>query len=127
MTIGTRTLGTTATTSLVAVQYSHVADGQQAQTFTNQLTPAAIATISALIKYDNQAAIGNQEFDPNSSLQTVINALGRDGVLGIPGRGLLRVRQGDIVAVDSQTGWPILVSAAAAASNPAWVLSAVTG
>lgn len=37
-----------------------------------------------------------------------------NGQLEIPGRGLLKVNPGDVVAVDS-TGWPILVSAASIA------------
>ena len=38
--------------------------------------------------------------------------LGRESQLVVPGRGILKVLNGDIVAIDN-TGWPILVSGAA--------------
>lgn len=40
------------------------------------------------------------------------------GILYVPNRGILRARPGDYVMVDTTTGWPILVSAAAIASGP---------
>jgi hypothetical protein len=46
-----------------------------------------------------------------------------NGQLEIPGRGMLMVKPGDVVAVDN-TGWPILVSAAAIAyAGTLWSLS----
>lgn len=36
--------------------------------------------------------------------------IGREALLSVPGRGMLKVLPGDIVAVDA-TGWPILLSA----------------
>jgi hypothetical protein len=39
-------------------------------------------------------------------------------LLFIPNRGVLKVLYGDIVAYDSSTGWPILVSANALANGP---------
>lgn len=44
----------------------------------------------------------------------VSGRLSFNGQLEIPGRGLLKVLPGDVVAIDN-TGWPILVSAAAIA------------
>lgn len=44
------------------------------------------------------------------------------GLLTIPNRGVLQALPGDVIAVDSVTGWPILVSAAAAAGG-AWVIA----
>lgn len=38
----------------------------------------------------------------------------------IPGRGTLKCLPGDVVAVDPQTGWPILLSKAAAAATAVW-------
>lgn len=125
MTIGLRTLGTTANNSLTAIQFSHVADGEVAQAFPNRITPAALAALTALMKFDVQGALSNQDFDPNA-VQPNFGMMTAHGQLVIPARGVLKVKQGDIVAVDTQTGWPILLSAAAAASNPAWVLSAVS-
>lgn len=103
-----RTMGTTAQTSLSAVLYS-----QSPLDGTSYLgTPPAldIPALAALIKDDlNPLSVSpNKFFDFN-------------GLLMIPRRGLVRVLPGDFVAVDTQTGWPILVSAKAAAANPSWV------
>ena len=106
-----RTMGTTATTSLSAVKYSQSPLDSSAYLG----TPPALdmAALAALIKDDlNQT--GN--FAPNKFFDF-------NGLLMIPRRGLVRVLPGDFVAVDTQTGWPILVSALAAASNPSWVHS----
>jgi hypothetical protein len=49
---------------------------------------------------------------------------GTGGQLYLPDRNCwIKLLPGDVVAVDTQTGWPILVSKKAAASNPAWVLT----
>lgn len=45
------------------------------------------------------------------------------GVLTIPDRGVLTMKPGDVVLVDPVTGWPTLISAAAATTGP-WTLSA---
>jgi hypothetical protein len=42
----------------------------------------------------------------------------RNGQLYVPNRGWLKVMPGDIIMVDTATGWPILVSARSAASGP---------
>lgn len=39
----------------------------------------------------------------------------------IPNRGTLKLFAGDVIAVDTQTGWPIVLSKAAAAATTAWV------
>jgi hypothetical protein len=122
MTIGTRPFGTPAATTLTAMQYSHVADGLQAQAFTNQPTPAALAAINALITMDTQAALSSGEFSPTGPLSPLITPLKADGTLYIPRRGILKVFPGDYVAVDPTTGWPILVSASAANNASAWTL-----
>lgn len=44
---------------------------------------------------------------------TARGTFSRNGELIIPNRGLLKMRRGDVVAVDN-TGWPILVSGASA-------------
>ncbi len=44
------------------------------------------------------------------------------GFLHLPrGRGLIKLVPGDVVAVDTQTGFPFVISTLAANSNPAWV------
>ncbi len=47
-------------------------------------------------------------------------AWSKTGVLYVPNRGFLKTLPGDIVCKDSATGWPILVSASAAA-GAGWV------
>lgn len=42
----------------------------------------------------------------------------REGKLFVPNRGSLVILPGDYVAIDSTTGWPILVSARAIAAGP---------
>lgn len=94
-------MGTTAQTTLTAVKFAYAG-----------LLPADIASIQTQIKDDSvpaaNAPIYPGAFTPQS------------GVLYIPNRGFLMVKPGDYVAIDTTTGWPILVSARAAASV-AWV------
>ena len=92
------TMGTTATTSLTS------------KVFAGNMLPADVAGIANLIKDD----INNlHPIWPGAWAQT--------GLLYIPNRGVLRMLPGDYVAVDPATGWPIMVSARAAAVNPQWV------
>lgn len=70
--------------------------------------------------------------NPASATQTGIPFVtvppGRDwsGISGgitnitIPNRGTLKCFPGDVIAVDTQTGWPILISKSAAAATTAW-------
>jgi hypothetical protein len=51
-----------------------------------------------------------------------IGGLVREGFLYVPNRGYLRIYPGDFIAYDPATGFPILVSAAAAA-GASWVHS----
>lgn len=46
----------------------------------------------------------------------------REGQLYVPNRGQLSLRSGDVVAYDTTTGWPILLSAGAAA-GASWVVT----
>lgn len=94
-----RTMGTSSTTALSALLYNQVN------------SPADVAALNALIKDD---------LNPLSkSPGTFLNG----GLLMIPRRQLIPVFPGDFIAVDTQTGWPIVISAAAAAANPSWVHS----
>ena len=94
--MATRTLGTSATTSLTAINFQR-----------GGLLPADIATIANDI--NNDLVNG---FSP------VPGAFSSMGLLVVPNRGILQVLPGDYVGVDSQ-GWPILVSAYSIA-NAAW-------
>ncbi len=87
------TLGTNANNSLAALAYQLTG------------TEADFVTLAGTIKDDRSGVIANGAFQ-------------KGGMLLIPNRGWLTIRQGDYVGVDSTTGWPILVSAAAIASGP---------
>lgn len=93
--MATTTLGTDATTSLTAVNFSY------------GLAAADVATIAQLIKNDQNVA------GPMLPTNFV-----RAGQLFVPNRGVLKILPGDYIGVDETTGWPILVSAKAIASGP---------
>ncbi len=114
--MGTRTLGTAATTTLTAVQYSPAPN----------LTTDDWRVIMAGILDDGESSVGGPAITENwraaNTKGPVPGAFHSNGLLYIPNRGVLRVIQGDFVAFDTQTGWPILVSAVAAAAA-GWVHS----
>lgn len=91
------TLGTTTTTALTAYTFSQAPA---------TLTPANMAILKAGIVDD----LNPKSFSPNSFVDY-------NGLLMIPRRGLIRIFPGDVVAFDSATGFPIVVSAAAIASG----------
>lgn len=91
--MATRTLGTAATNTLTALTYSPV------------MNTTDLATIRAGIKNDQ---INGSPIFPGAFTQA--------GLLFIPNRGQLRLIPGDVVAFNAATGWPIVLSAAAAAS-----------
>jgi hypothetical protein len=95
-----RTLGTAAQTTLSAVQF-----GQSS----GYLSDSDLAAINALIKPQTSVTYGN------AIGGGVYPYLTREGQLWIPGQGFLKVSKGDFVAVDPATGWPIVISAGAAA------------
>lgn len=117
--MATATLGTAATTTLTALQFIY------------GMTPADFATMAAAIKRDaynpemNDAAVNPATAGPQPPIDAAYAAarLGmmytRSGLLTIPDRGVLRLFPGDYVGVDA-SGWPILLSARAAASA-SWV------
>jgi hypothetical protein len=49
-------------------------------------------------------------------------AFSNTGILTIPNRGVLQVFPGDVIATDSVTGWPVLISAAAVAGGQ-WIVA----
>ena len=99
-------MGTAGTTTLVAVKWS------QDPTI---LLPADLATIKNHILDD--LTTGN----PVAQVSGV-GGLVREGKLYVPNRGSLVIYPGDFIAYDPATGFPILVSALAAA-GASWVHS----
>ncbi len=98
--MATVTLGTAAQTTLTALKFLHG--------YNSGMSAADIAAISQTIKDDTSfnGVAAQQAFSAN-------------GLLYIPRRGVLTMRAGDYVGVDS-TGWPVLLSSKAAASA-SWV------
>lgn len=95
----TKTLGTTAQTSLTAVAF--------APGYGSGMTTS------------DQAAIQNAIKDDLNNTHPRLPGAFQAGTLFIPNRGILQVLPGDWVGVDSQ-GWPILVSKNSIA-NAAWI------
>jgi len=99
--MATATMGTAATTTLTALQ------------FQASMSPTDYATIDNAILNDALPTTA-----PAAS--SFSGGWARSGQLYVPNRGVLRMLPGDYVAFDTQTGWPILVSARAAA-GAGWV------
>lgn len=94
--MATKTFGTNANNSLTALQYSAGAD----------MLDADIATICANIKDD--VLSGNL---------VIPGSWSRNGLLYIPNRGVLKLRPGDWIAVDTNSGFPIVVPASVVAAG----------
>jgi hypothetical protein len=60
--------------------------------------------------------------DVGTTRQRVNQAYSRQGMFFLPSRGKVVLKAGDIIAWDATVGWPIVVSADAAA-NGGWTLS----
>ena len=99
--MATRTLGTTAQTSLTAISWING--------FAQQ-SPADYATMNGSVKDDLTNGHPSIGFP---------FGLGDNGFLYVPNRGYLRILPGDYVGIDNQ-GWPMLISANSIA-NGAWV------
>lgn len=97
--MATKTLGTAATTTLIAVPFQY-----------GGILPADIAAIQTHILDDSltPGRLFPGAFTPMS------------GQLFVPNRGVLKILPGDYIGYDAATGWPILVSARAAA-GAGWV------
>jgi hypothetical protein len=103
--MATATLGTAATTTLTAIPFIY------------GMAVADYATVAAAIKRDgHNPNVSGSASGPQPPIGV---AFQRSGVLIVPERGVLRLFPGDYVALDA-TGWPILLSARAAASA-SWV------
>ena len=104
-----RTVGTVAATTLQGLLFNT----DELATGLSQSGQALMATLMQLIKQDqNQGPALGEGFS-------------RSGLLFVPNRGYLRAIPGDVVAVDTQTGWPILISGKALAGG-AWSTVAPT-
>lgn len=77
--------------------------------YNSGMSAADIAAVALAIKNDQ---INTHPIFPE--------AFSANGLLYVPNRGVLTMKPGDYVAVDS-TGWPILLSSLAAASGP-WTI-----
>jgi hypothetical protein len=91
--MATKLLGTAANNSLLAIKYSGGAD----------LLDADIATMVAAIFDDTYGAFGRIAY----------NAWSRSGQLYLPNRGgqPIQMKPGDWLAIDTNSGWPIVISA----------------
>ncbi len=121
-----RTLGTNAQTTLKGFVVGF-----------NDLIAADVATLNTDILADspgygawnNVAATGlvvttaNATNTIGAAQPRVNQAYVRNGVLIIPNRGRLVLKNGDFVGWDATTGWPIVVSGQAAATGAIWVHS----
>jgi hypothetical protein len=86
-------------------------------TANNSLT--ALLSSGAMAAADLAAIVNLVKDDVNPAHPLMPTAWAQSNLLYVPNRGILLVKPGDFVAVDSQ-GWPILVSANSIA-NSTWV------
>lgn len=104
--MATHTFGTSASSSLTAVKWF---PGQG-----SGISNADMATIAEAIW-----------FQDNKNPTPIPGAFSFNGLLFLPGnRGVIQPKPGDVVAVDTNFGWPIVVSkeALGAGSSP-WVFT----
>ncbi len=119
--MATRTLGTNANNSLTGFVVGF-----------NDLITADVATLNLGIRGDppgygawnnvQSTGLVQQGANVTNTIGTVrprVNqAYVRNGYLIIPNRGRLTLKNGDLVAFDGTTGWPIVVSGDAVANGP---------
>ena len=99
-----KTLGTAATTTLQAAQWN------------SGMAPGDLAALNALFKYGS--GVGSSPA-PVTYRPLIVLA---HGMMWIPGRGSLKLYEGDWVGADPNTGLPVLLNAATAAAA-SWVHS----
>lgn len=103
--MATKTVGTTGTTTLTGVVYS----------------PSSQVLLPADMKAMNNGILDDLNVaHPQASLIGT-GGMSYEGVLHVPNRGSLKILPGDVIAIGT-TGWPILISADAAAGSD-WVIS----
>ena len=113
--MATITVGTAATTTLVGVVFAPSGGNLPAIGAIMAGAEGIIPLIADTATIENSIlddlVNSHPPFGPSNGFQS--------GQLYVPNRGILKCLPGDIVAIDS-TGWPVLLSARAAASA-AWV------
>jgi hypothetical protein len=109
-----KTLGTNATTSLSGFVVG-----------TNDVIAADVASLLTAIKGDppgwqfwNTVNTSGVPSSVGTNRPQINQAYVQTGLLFIPNRGTLQLKPGDVVAWDSTTGWPIVLSGDAAANGP---------
>jgi hypothetical protein len=104
--VALKTIGTAANNSLKAFVVG-----------TNDVIAADVATLLTDLRADGaQAPTGATTGQNTTPLMRINEPYVRQGKLFIPNRGVLQLRAGDYIGWDATTGWPIVVSGAAAAS-----------
>ena len=101
-----RTVGTNANNSLSAFVVGF-----------NDLIPADVATLNVGILAD-PPGYGAHHPALTTGLENIVGTVRpkinqpyqQTGILHVPRRGLLRLMAGDVVAFDTTTGWPIVIS-----------------
>jgi hypothetical protein len=81
-------------------------------TFVASITSGTAVVLSQAASGSNA---GRVAFVRRNKTQGIVGVDVQNGLVTIPGRGILKMRPGDVIAVDPATGWPVLVSAAAIA------------
>ena len=113
--MATVTGGTALTTTLIGIPMSPALASLPAGNILN--ASGYFANITDFATVD--AAILD-DINPIHPIYGPTNGVTPQGLLFVPNRGVLRMRPGDYVFYDPQTGWPILVSGRAAAAA-GWV------
>ena len=111
------TLGTTTTTKLTSYRFPGAPDSPRGQAVPSVTSPTAaqIATLGIGIKNDQVNV--NLTTPAGPIWAGAFHPQGNPTLLHIPNRGVLKILPGDYIAIDSLTGWPILVSSQAVAAT----------
>lgn len=107
--MATRTCGTAATTTLVAIPFPDLTSATPGPDF-GAINALILDDVPGLWTVGNAGTSTNQNTTQQAAKQNLWpTAFAREGLLYIPNRGVLKVLPGDWVAVDG-FGWPILIS-----------------
>ena len=111
------TLGTTTTTKLTSYRFPGAPDNTRGQSVPSIVIPSAanIATLAIGIKDDQRNV--NLTTPAGPTWFDALSPRGNPNLLYVPNRGVLKILPGDYVAIDSLTGWPILVSSQAVSAT----------
>jgi len=112
--VALKSLGTNATTSLSGFVVG-----------TNDVITADVATLITALKGDppgwqfwNLVGTTGVPSSVGTNRPQMNQVYQQTGLLYVPNRGTLQCKPGDVIAWDSTTGWPILLSGDAAANGP---------